>query len=88
MEDKVISEFRVIETEDGYRIELKGDKEQMKKWFDHRGGFGRGMPFGRHGGPERWMRGIFGGRHHHGPWGHGWHDEEVDETETRERPRA
>ena len=73
MADKVISEFRVIETEDGYRIEIKGDKEQMKKWFEHRGGFGPGMGFGRHGwghGPGRGF-GSFFGRHHHGPGGHG-----------------
>ena len=88
MADKVISEFKVIETDDGYRIELKGDKEQMKKWFEHGGGFGPGMGFGRHGGPGRWMRGFFGGRHH-GPWGHGWHDVDDEEApEGRDQPRA
>ena len=38
MKEKVINEFRIIETDDGYRIEIKGDKEHLKK-FMH--GFGR-----------------------------------------------
>ena len=34
--ENVISEFRLIETDDGYRIEIKGDKEQMKSFMkDH-----------------------------------------------------
>ena len=28
-EEKIIHEYRVIETEDGYRIEIKGDKEKL-----------------------------------------------------------
>lgn len=31
--EKIISEFRVIETDDGYRIEIKGDKEKMKSFM-------------------------------------------------------
>jgi hypothetical protein len=27
--EKVINEFRVIETDDGFRIEIKGDKEAI-----------------------------------------------------------
>jgi hypothetical protein len=49
--EKVIREFRVIETDDGYRIEIKGDKERMKHFFR---GFRRGRGRGR--GPFR----IFG----------------------------
>jgi hypothetical protein len=30
--EKVIQEWRVIETDDGYRIELKGDKERLRDW--------------------------------------------------------
>ncbi len=41
MAEKVIHEFRFIETEDGFRIEIKGDKERMRKM-----GFGPGM--GKH----------------------------------------
>ena len=29
--DKLISEFRFVETDDGYRIEIKGDKDAMRK---------------------------------------------------------
>jgi len=39
--EKVISEFRIVETDDGYRIEIKGDKEAIKATM-------RGFPF-RHG---------------------------------------
>ena len=76
--EKVIHEFKVIETEDGFRIEIKGDKEALKQM-----GFGQGMmppmmPFMM----GRWMRGFrghgpWGGhhRHGHGPFGGGWGDE-------------
>ena len=40
--EKVINEFRVIETDDGFRIEIKGDKEAIRRML-------RG--FGRHGFP-------------------------------------
>ena len=46
--EKVINEFKVIETDDGFRIEIKGDKEairQMLKGFGHRP-FRRKPPFG------------------------------------------
>jgi hypothetical protein len=57
--EKVIQEFRVIETDDGFRIEIKGDKEQLRdfvmgidprQWMRH----GPGPHFG---GPGAW-------RHH------------------------
>jgi len=31
--EKVIGEFKIVETEEGYRIEIKGDKEKMKEMF-------------------------------------------------------
>jgi len=31
--EKVIGEFKIVETEDGYRIEIKGDKGKMKEIF-------------------------------------------------------
>jgi hypothetical protein len=53
--EKVIKEFKVIETNEGFRIEIKGDKEHMKsfmkefsghkkkhRWGRRRGGFGWG----------------------------------------------
>ena len=42
MADKVIHEVRVVETEDGFRIEVKGDKERMKE-MGFGPGFGPGM---------------------------------------------
>jgi hypothetical protein len=76
--ENIISEFRLIETDDGYRIEIKGDKEQMKAFMkEHHGrerhGWrrkrGRG-PWGFN--PEMWM-------HMASCWD-AW--EEVDETES------
>ena len=81
MEDKVIREFKVIETEDGYRIEIKGNKEQLKKFFEHREhGFGRRQWRHHRGGPGFGPFGFWG----HGPWGHGpwgWDDEDEEESE-------
>ena len=47
--ENVISEFRIVETDDGYRIEIKGDKAAIKAAM-------RGFPF-RHGhrGPGRFF---------------------------------
>lgn len=61
--EEVIHEVKIIETDDGYRIEIKGDKERLKRWFD-RMPFGMGMPFdfgfrARH---------EHGRGHRHGPW--------------------
>jgi len=62
--ENVISEFRIIETDDGYRIEIKGDKEAIKAVT-------RGFPFG-HG--HRWPGHVFFRRHArramagYGPW--------------------
>jgi hypothetical protein len=65
--EKTISEFKVIETDDGFRVEIKGDKEAMRKMF--RGGhrhffkgrspFGHRFPFGP---------GFGGGFGWRGPW--------------------
>src|SRR5258707_11669606 len=94
-DEKVIHEVRVVETEDGFRIEIKGDKERLKEMFSKGfpfGGLGRIMggfgPFGgghgRHGhhghGPFGWgRRGGWGG-----PWG-GWDEEERSEGDKEKR---
>ena len=53
--EKVINEIRVIETDDGFRIEIKGDKEAIRRMlsgfglnsvFGAKGPFGRGFRFG------------------------------------------
>ncbi len=48
MTEKVIHEVRFIETDDGFRVEVKGDKERIKKMGFGPGmmGFGSGMGFG------------------------------------------
>jgi len=51
--EKIIQEFRVIETDDGFRIEIKGDKEQLREWVMHLdprhwGGPGMRFAFGTH----------------------------------------
>ena len=61
--EKVITEFKVVETDDGFRIEIKGDKEALKAAFKHGGhrGFRRmwrmpfGMGMGMGGCGHRWM---------------------------------
>jgi hypothetical protein len=55
--EKIISEWRIVETDDGFRIEIKGDKEAMRGWLKHRW----------HRGPMHWARGM-----HFGPWGAGF----------------
>ncbi len=79
--DNVISEFRVIETDDGFRIEIKGDKEAIRSFIGQWMG-----PKGRH-----WR-----GRHGHfcepfpfgfAPWmwrHHGFHGKEEPETQPEE----
>ena len=42
--EKVINEIKVIETDDGFRIEIKGDKEVIRQMLH---GFGAGFPFAR-----------------------------------------
>ncbi len=44
MTEKVIHEIKIVETEDGYRIEIKGDKEAIRRMLQ---GLGAGFPFGR-----------------------------------------
>jgi hypothetical protein len=93
MEEKVLHEVRVIETEDGFRIEIKGDKERIKEFLQHRGFFGRGFgPMG-HGGPFGFMRRHHGHHGHRGPMGRGgpfrgfgpwgWDEEEEQQAPQR-----
>jgi len=88
--EKVINEFRLIETDDGYRIEIKGDKERLKKLlFGGFGGFGgrkhwkkrhRRGPFGFGFGPMAWMHGDFFGDHER-EHGHEEADKSKDKSE-------
>ena len=97
MEEKVINEVRFIETEDGFRIEVKGDKERMREMGFGPGmnmGFvpGMGMGFGPRFGRRFWgYPGRYGsgggwgwGRGYappFGPWGWWWDAEPVPEDE-------
>jgi hypothetical protein len=46
--EKVINEFKVIETDEGFRIEIKGDKDAIRRMLSHLGLFNvAGAPFGR-----------------------------------------
>jgi hypothetical protein len=75
MADKVIHEMRLIETDDGFRIELKGDKEHLKKMlfrpelmFGHKMGFGKRFRKARRGHGRGFAR----------PWMPGCWDEESE----------
>jgi hypothetical protein len=71
---QIIEDFIVIEIEDGFRIEIKGDKEEIKAFissFAGRQGWPRwytrrwaadGGPFGLH--PDLWMEAAIAW----GPW--------------------
>ena len=75
MADKVIHEMRLIETDDGFRIELKGDKERLKKMFSHPGTMcGHKMGFGRRFRKARRDHGFGFGP----PWMSGWWEEESE----------
>ena len=60
--ENVISEFRIVETDDGYRIEIKGDKQAIKAVM-------KGFPF-KHGhhGPGRFFRHAKWAMAGCGPW--------------------
>jgi hypothetical protein len=87
MTEKVIHEVRFIETDDGYRIEVKGDKEairemgfnprMMKRMFRHHhrghGGWGMGCGPG-----ARFAR-------HFGWWSRWMDDDEQDTADTAEK---
>lgn len=97
MAEKVIHEVRFIETDDGFRIEVKGDKERLKEMGWGQGmGFGpgmfhmRGMPFGPGKGFAKRMRRArrHGRKHGFGPWAWwNWFDEEDEPAEAEEPPK-
>ncbi len=68
MTEKVIQEVKIVETEDGFRIEIKGDKEAIRRMIN---GFGAGFPFG-HGFRGGFDPGFWQGfRGCWGPWQEG-----------------
>jgi hypothetical protein len=84
MTEKVLHEVRFIETDDGFRVEIKGDKEQLKQMgMMHFGkkGFGPGGFFGRGQG----RRGFWGRGHGFGPPPWAW---DYEPSEEAEKPTA
>ena len=68
MDDKILGQISFIETDDGFRVEIKGDKERIRKMgFPPDPDMWKDMGFGA----ERWSKG-FGrkGGWHRGPWKH------------------
>ncbi len=78
--DKIIHEFKIIETDDGFRIEIKGDKERIREMglFRMMKGFGRmkggpGWPGHKgHRFQRRWRKYGFGPQF--------WSDQDTDEA--------
>jgi hypothetical protein len=84
MAEKILHEVRLIETDDGFRIEIKGDKEKIKKMgFGHLKGFGRRMHHRR---KARRARRYGHGYGYVPPWMWGPWDEDYDEDEEVEDP--
>lgn len=75
MTEKTLTEIRIIESDEGYRVEVKGDKAKLKKMFHMCKGFRRGRPSGR-GRSRFWGRG-----HAYGPPPWAWEWEELAEEE-------
>ncbi len=42
--EKIIDDIKIVETEDGFRVEIKGDKEAIRRMLQS---CGAGFPFGR-----------------------------------------
>jgi len=65
MTEKVIGEIRFIETDEGFKIEMKGDKERLKEMGWGSGLMGpRGMGMGR---GQKWFWREMRHGHKHGP---------------------
>ncbi len=63
--EKIINEIKIVEIDDGFRIEIRGDKEAIRRMLR---GIGAGWPFGRgfRFGFGPWSWNSFGGCW--GPW--------------------
>jgi hypothetical protein len=87
--ERIIGEFRVVETEDGIRIEIKGDKEAMRKVW-------RMEPFpGPRSWRKKWRHWGFGPFaipdpvffFRWGCWGGPWWEEEEEKAEGEDKGR-
>jgi hypothetical protein len=86
MADKVVHEVKFVETDDGFRIEVKGDKELLKKMGFGPGlmGFGPRLHFGahRHRPHRRHRKFMFGPGAGPWAWWNQWDDDEPEEDVT------
>ena len=73
MADKLTHECRVIETDDGFRIEIKGDKNRLRELFGHGMEEGCGMGHGHGIGGLHGLRGLLHGHGHSMGHGHPEH---------------
>jgi len=81
MSEKVLREFQIIETDEGFRIELKGDKEQLRHML-----FEQGTPFGAPFFMPFGMGRRFRGRHPFGRHDHEHHEHQQHEHEQHIHP--
>lgn len=87
MADKILHQITFIETDDGFRVEIKGDKEKIRE-----SGFGprmAGRLFGGFG-SRMGRRGRGRHRHHHGHshgYGHGRGCYQHDEQEASDKEK-
>ena len=75
MTEKTLSEIRIVETDEGYRVEIKGDKQKLKKMCFMHKGFKPGR-MSRRGRSRFWGRGQGYGPP---PWA--WEWQELTEEE-------
>ncbi|MEA3334271.1 MAG: hypothetical protein U9R25_00050 [Chloroflexota bacterium] len=91
MSEKVIHEVRVIETEDGYRIEMKGDKARLRRMaLGAARGPGRGPRQGRGRDGQGKGRGRAWRRRQamlFGPWAWAAYDPESEQLEELDTPK-
>jgi hypothetical protein len=76
--EKVITEWKIVETDEGFRIEVKGDKEHLREWVNRMAARG---PLRR---ARHWRRFGLGGPGcgHFGPWD--WPQDETPAQEDRQ----
>jgi hypothetical protein len=79
MAEKVISEIKVVETEDGYRIEIRGDKDRIRKYAFPAHGWARHGPRSRF-----WRRWAWQAS----PWGWWWESPGSDSDSAAESQDA
>ena len=89
MPERVIHEVRVVETDDGFRVEVKGDKERIREMGFGPGmmGFGGRMHRRRHHRRGRGPRGRYG-RHFGWWWGPWWDAEDEEDAGPEGEPRG